>query len=109
MAGTFTQKFLAEGQLANAEAALYTVPAATKTLIKTVILSNVGGADRTFNILVKKGAGTSRTISQKNQPLVSSDAFTFSFNIMLEAGDTIRGYADAATAIDYTIFGVEET
>lgn len=104
---TFTSKLLANGQLAAAKATLYTCPAATNTLIKTITLVNTDSVDRTANIYVKRL--TSRRIKAKDFNISTVLEEVIQQNIMLEAGDLIEGDAAAATVIDFCIFGVEQT
>lgn len=104
--GTF--KILADGQLPAAKGTLYTVPAATTTLVKTIVLvaTNV---NRVVNIYVKKAAGTSRRILMKDYPLDIAAELSIERNLTLGVGDVIEGDAAAATEIDYIIFGIEYT
>jgi hypothetical protein len=108
MAGTFTQKVMAEGQLPIAKGTLYTVPGATSALIKTIILVNTDASARTINIYVKPGA-TSRRIFTKDFSLAAGDQTQLDLNIILETGDLLEGDASAATVVDYFVCGVEET
>jgi hypothetical protein len=99
-------KFLAEGQLAAAEADLY---AATATVgIGSIILVNTSGADVNVNILVRKGAGTSRRIFDKDYPIPANESRPINYPMVLENGDELRGYASSANVIDFTVFGFTE-
>jgi len=104
---TRTLKLLANGQLPNAKGTLYTCPALTSTLIKTITLVNAGAADHTANIYVKRT--TSRRIKAKDFNISTVLEEVVQQNIILEAGDLIEGDADAATTVDYCIFGIEQT
>lgn len=109
MAGTFTQKVLGDGQLPNVKGTLYTVPAATSTLIKTIILVNTdSGGAHVMNLYVKPGA-TSRRIIIKDFSLPATEQTQVDLNIILETGDLLEGDADTAAVIDYYACGVEET
>lgn len=104
----FNQKILGDGQLPNAEGNLYLVPAATKALVKTIIMVNITGGAITVNLMVKKSGGTSRRIWEKDYSIPMNEQRMLDANITLETGDAIRGYASAVTSIDYSIFGIEE-
>lgn len=102
-------KQLADGQLPLAEAALYTAPGATTTYIKSIICCNTGAAARTINLYVRPSAGTSRRIVPKDLSLDVGDTLYLDDPLVLDTGDAIRGDASAATEVDYTIYGAEET
>lgn len=106
MAGTFTQN-RAEGQLPNAKGTLYTTPALTKTLVKSITLVNDTAGTLTANIYFKNA--TSRKIIPKNVSLVAGAQAQFDMNGILLAGDLIEGDGSAATSIDYWISLIEET
>lgn len=109
MAGTFTIKSLADGQLAAAKATLYTVAASTQTIIKTITLVNTDTSARTVNLYIKVSGGTSRRIIPKDLSLGVAYCLVFDDELTLEAADIIEGDASAATVVDYVINGVEET
>jgi len=105
---TFTPKLLANGQLPNAKGTLYTCPAATTALIKTINLVNVSATDPiTINIYVKRTI--SRRIKAKDFPVSIAIEEIIERNIILEAGDLLEGDASAVTSIDYVICGIEQT
>jgi len=108
MAKIFTIKALADGQLPAAPAALYTVPASTFTIIKTITISNTDSVTRTVNLYVN-ASGVNRRILPQNMPMPQNYTFLFGDELTLEAGDMIQGDASAAVVVDYTINGVEET
>ena len=102
----FTSKLLGEGQLAIATGTLYTVPASTTTIVKTIILTNSDASSRTVNIYLN--SGTHRRITPKELTLGAGETYIIDEVLTLEATDTIRGDASAGTVVDYIIAGVEE-
>jgi len=104
-----TAKELADGQLPNAKATLYTCPAATETVIPKggIRLCNTDASDRTVYLFVKPG-GTSREI-EDGLILGAKHVYTNPDVITLEAGGLIEGYADVAVKVTYVISGAEET
>lgn len=100
----FSVKALADGQLAAAKGTLYTTPAATQTIVKSITLYNSGAADNTCLIYAKPGA-TSRVIFRV--VLGTLEHAQFVTVITLEAGDLIEGSATSATEVDYTINGTQ--
>jgi len=108
MAKTFTIKALADGQLPAAPAALYTVPASTNTIIKTITLVNTDAVQRTMNLYVN-ASGVNRRIIPQDIPLEAKESLVWDDELTLETGDMIQGDASAAVIVDYVISGVEET
>lgn len=106
MAGTFTAKLLAEGQLPATTGALYTVPGSTTAYVRTIKLFNTNAATQTINVFID-GSGTNRQtyriVLAVNEAAEIDDRFT------LEAADLIEADSTNATSVDYTIHGVEET
>lgn len=111
MAGTFTTKLLASGQLPLATADLFVVPAATTAIVVLVKLVNTDAVARLVNLYVKPSGGTQRRVSAVNKSLTAGadadEPKTGEFT--LGPGDAIRGDADAAAVVDFTIHGVLET
>lgn len=106
---TMSVKSLADGQLADAKGTLYTVPADTQTIIKTISYVNTDGSARTVNLYIKPSGGTSRRIIPMNMSLGAGYMMVYDDEITLEVADEIEGDASLAAAVDYVINGVEKT
>ena len=104
-----TVKSLADGQLGDAKATLYTVPASTETIIKTITLVNTDTSARNVNLYIKVSGGTSRRIIPKDCELGAGYMLVCDDELTLEAADVIEGDASVANVVDYTINGVEKT
>lgn len=109
MAGTFTIKQLANGQLAAATGDLYTVPASTTAIVKTISLVNTNTATETIDLYVLKVEGTARRIIPKNIQLGMRYLLLYDDEITLGAGDKIQGSTTTAAKVDYVISGIEES
>lgn len=104
---TNTPKLLGQGQLLASKSTLYTVPADTRAIIRTITLAHVAGGTQTINLYVKQSGGISRNVSRA---LLLTDEFAHEEDIgTLEPGDEIEGDATNAASVDYTIHGVEQT
>jgi len=101
-----TLKALANGQLAAAKGALYTVPASTQTAAR-VTLVNTGAAARTCNLYVNP-TGTSRRIAPVSLSIGVGEKYESGL-VTLEAGDLIEGDASVAAEVDFTVNGFEAT
>lgn len=99
------------GQLApsaTTESDLYTVPAATQTIVSTLVVANRSASDATFRVSVSAaGAATS------NKDYIAYDLScggnginAFTFGITLEATDKVRVYASSAD-LSFNLFGSE--
>ena len=108
MAGIFTVKNLAEGQLPTSKTALYITPSGTQTIIKTIILVNTDTSSKTVNLYFKANGGISRRIIPKDMELEPSYSLIFDDELTLGEGDAIEGDASVENIVDYTINGVEE-
>lgn len=101
-------KVLAQGQLANAKATLYTVPAVTSAYVKFFSVLNVAATAQNVEIFVNT-AGTSRQIAYVTlAPNHSARIIDKDEALTLETGDLIEGLSTSATSVDYVITGAEE-
>jgi len=107
--GSMDIKSLADGQLAAAKATLYTVPAATTTIIKTISYVNTDSSARTVNLYKKPSGSSSRRIIPKDMTLGIGYMMVYDNEITLEVGDEIEGDASVVNVVDFTINGVEKT
>lgn len=93
---------------ATTETDLYTVPAATETIVSTVTVANRGTADATFRIAVcANGAATANKDYIAYDVVVSGNGiYTFTLGLTLDATDKIKVYASSAN-LSFNAFGTE--
>ncbi|MCC7462096.1 MAG: hypothetical protein IT480_06485 [Gammaproteobacteria bacterium] len=101
----FTAKCVAEGQLPSSAGDLYTVPAATRCYVKRIKCVNTNATSQTV-VIYKRTDGTNDRIIGR-AVLAQWETFAVGQEIV-EAGDKIRGVTTTASAVDYTVDGVEE-
>lgn len=101
-------KNLAQGQLAATKGTIYTTPAVTQAIVKSITVVNTDVAARTINLYINS-AGTSRRIVPKDLSLAIGACVTVDDVKTLEAGDLIEGDCSAATVADFLISGAENT
>lgn len=106
MAGTFTAKVLADGQVANTLTAIYTVPGSTWAYVRTMVFHNTNAATQTVELYVNAG-GTDRKLYRFQ--LAQNESAVVDDRITLEAGDIVKGQTTTAAAVNVTVHGVEET
>lgn len=100
-------KILGEGQVAAATTAIYTCPAATKAIIRTVSFNHVAGAIQTVNLWVKKSGSSLRRFSRA---VLDVNEFAHEEDIgTLDAGDALHADSTNAASVDYTVHGIEQT
>lgn len=106
----FESKILAQGQLPVAKGTLFTAPNATRVYVKFMNIFNTNAAQQAIFIYAKTLGGTSRiicraTLDQNEQERVLEKEETLNMG----PGDEIEGQTTTASAVDYTISGVQET
>lgn len=104
-----TTAALADGQLSLAKTTLYTVPASTKAIVKSIILVNTNTTTSRIVQLYVNRTGTSRRIWARDYTITPKSRAEDTAVITLETGDLIEGEADAASEVDYVISGATET
>lgn len=102
----FTPDLLANGQVANSEGAIYTCPASTRAMIKTVTFVNTSATPQTVVLYVRESAGTSRRVFQWIMSQYQTGVYGES--IALNAGDTLRAVSTTNNVVDFTVHGVEQ-
>jgi hypothetical protein len=90
---------------------VYTVPAATETVISTIILANLDSSANTFRISLRPDGATqadSHYIAY-DVPIAANDSTTLTLGITLNAADVVTCYGGASSDISVNIFGTEIT
>jgi hypothetical protein len=95
-----TTKALARTAAATSSATLYTVPAATTTVITNIAVANTAASAGTFTILLDDVDLHTTTAIAANSTVY------IDLKQVLAANKTIKGFA-SATTIDFHISGVE--
>ena len=106
---TTTYKIL--GQVAPAattETDLYTVSAATETIVSTIVVANRAATAATFRISVSNdGAATAtKDYIAYDLPIGGNGQYTATLGITVNATDKIRVYASSAN-LSFNLFGTE--
>lgn len=104
---TDTFHVLAQGQLPASIGTLYTVPAATTAIVKSMSLVNPTGGAVTASLTVN-GTGNANQILPAATILAGGWA-DFEGTLTLAAGNTISGVGGSAASVTYTIYGDEIT
>jgi len=99
------------GQMAPSAATattLYTVPAATQTVISTLSVANRGTNSATYRIAIRPAGATlaDKHYITYETPIIGSDSTMFTIGITLGATDVITVYASNAN-LTFGVFGSE--
>lgn len=88
---------------------VYTVPAATQTIVSTVVIANRDSSSNTYRVAVVPAGetlGDEHYISY-NVPITGADSTTITIGLTLGAGDVISVYGGASSLLSVSIFGSE--
>lgn len=105
-----TYKVLAQAAPSTtAEATLYTVPAATSTVVSTLTVSNLTAtaATATVNVCVAGVASSNANTLLKTVSIPANAIATFTIGLTLAATDVIKVTSGTANALSYQAFGSE--
>ena len=93
---------------ATTETALYTVPAATETIVSTLTVTNRSATDATFRVSVaENGSATANKDYVAYDLTCAGNGFlAFTLGMTLNASDVVRIYASSAT-LSFNLFGSE--
>lgn len=105
-----TYKILGQSSAtANTETVLYQVPAATETVVSSLVICNRDPANRTFRVAVKPANVT--TADQHyiayNTTVLSSDTVILTMGMTLGNTDSVVVYTPNSSNVSYSIFGSE--
>ena len=92
-------------QLASSSTTVYTVPAATTTVLRNIRVVNTTAGAVTFTMSI--GADAAGTRIYNAYSVAANDLYDWSGCIVLGAAETLRAYASAATSLTLTVSGVE--
>lgn len=103
-------KVLAQSQpAATTNTTLYTVPAATSTVVSTITVCNQTSTQQTYRIAVRPGGASlaGQHYIAFDVPLQANDTTAITLGITLAATDVITVYASAGTSLSFAAFGSE--
>jgi hypothetical protein len=93
---------------ANAQTTIYTVPAATSTVVSTVVVCNQANTATTFCLAVQPQGQTltARNYLNFNTPLPANDSITLTIGMTLGNTDVLSANANS-TVVSFSAFGSE--
>ena len=104
-------KLLAQSALTASDATIYTVPASTTTVVKSVIICNTATAARTITLHAVASGGSSSVANRVLSALTigAGETVFLKPDIYMTAGCTLRAFASVAAVVGITVSGVEMT
>lgn len=89
---------------------LYTVPAATQTVVSTLIVANRATSDATYRIAIRPDAATlaNEHYIAYDVTVGAGDSTTLTLGLTIDASDVITIYASTAD-LTFSLFGSEIT
>jgi hypothetical protein len=113
-----TQKRLAgPAQLTTSSATYYTVPSATTTIVKQVVITNTTASAKTVTVrLVPSGASEGATPNSLDiisaMTLSANETMAFNCSMVMNytggAGDQLKALASDNSSVNISVFGIEE-
>lgn len=93
---------------ANTDAALYTCPASTSTVVSSLVVCNTGSAPTTIRIHFRdEGAAVAvGNALVYDQPIAAKETIALTLGITCDAADVI-GVRAGAAGVTFTAFGTE--
>lgn len=101
------KRLVGPAQLTAAAATLYTVPSATKTVVRYIHIQNPTGGNIAFTLSIGADAAAVRLYDAVAVPANSAVDY-FCYHV-LEAAEELQGFAGSASALVITIDGDERT
>lgn len=98
---------IAQGQVANTDTAIHTVPSSTIAYYKTIIFHNTNTTDETVVVKFKQSGGTARIIGRT--VLAANSTWYLGFAGPASASDVLSAATTTASKVDYTICGILES
>lgn len=96
---------------ANTETDLYTVPAATQTVVSSIVMCNQAATTGKFRVAVRPAGESlaSKHYISYNTEIPANDTITLTLGISLGNTDVVTVYSFATSSISYNLFGAEIT
>ena len=88
---------------------IYTVPAATESVISTIIIANRAATANTFRLSIRPDGATQADehYIAYDVPIAANDSTTLTLGITMDAADVLTVYTGAAADISVNVFGTE--
>jgi len=88
---------------------IYTVPAATESVISTIIVANRAASANSFRLSIRPDGATQADehYIAYDVPIAANDSTTLTLGITMDAADVLTVYTGASATISVNVFGTE--
>ncbi len=95
---------------ATTASAIYTVPAATESVLSTITVSNIGATAATYRLYIRPNdeALANKHYIVYDSTVPANDSIMLTLGLTMDASDKIYGYASTAS-VAFGVFGSEIT
>lgn len=89
---------------------LYTVPAATSTVVSSIVICNQAASDATFRISIQVAAAAdnAKQYLYYDTTVNANDSFVATIGVTLATTDVVKIYA-STTTLSFTAYGAENS
>jgi hypothetical protein len=101
-------------QLTTASSNCYTVSSGVTTIVKQIILTNTSASAKTATVRLVPSGGSDTSVSDilSNTSISANETIVFNCSMVMtysnSAGDRLTALVSANSAVNITIFGIEE-
>lgn len=108
---TFLEKILGQSQPGVTPTTLYSVPASTVGIIKTILICNTGASDQTYQIFVDNDGSTydATTAIHYDVPIAAKETRHLDLFIPFSTAGGTLGVQASSTDVTFTVTGAEIT
>jgi hypothetical protein len=99
------KRFYGPALLSNAAATKYTVPSGAIDILRSIHVTNTGGADATLTISIGTDAAGTRIVDALN--IKTHDTVELNVFIPLSASEIIQAFSGTNNVLNLTLSGVE--
>jgi hypothetical protein len=97
-------------QLTASSAIYYTVPSATTTIVKQIILANTTASAKTVTVRLYTSGTENNTFDILSAvSIAANETIAFSCSMVMAATETVKAFCSSSTSVNIAIFGIEET
>lgn len=93
--------------LTDSEVTLYTVPASTQAIIRSIHVANTSGSAATLKLSI--GADAPDRELWADLPIAANSVYDWNGFLVMEAAETLRGQSGTTNVLAITVNGVEVT
>lgn len=105
----FQEKLLGQSNPGNVATTIYTVPASTTAIIKTILICNTSSSTRSYRIFFNNSGATYNATNaiMYDIPILPNTTNSIEDFMPLNGSGASIGVSGSTTDVNFTVFGVE--